>query len=226
MEDQNFQTSFIPKKPMIEARAVVSGSVSYLTIFSIFIFFTIILATGALYVYGGILTKNTAAMENDLTLSKNRFEPSKIVQLQVSDKRLRASTEILSKHITISPIFTELQSVTMKTVRYTTFNYSFDEVNNGRILIKLDGVAIGYRAVALQSDLFAKNKNFIEPMFSNLSLDDKGNVVFELSFSVDSNFVNYKNMIAGDSFDAPDTLDPLLEDDLFLDDEYMLEELN
>ena len=190
--EQNFQTSFIPKKPMIEERAVASKPVSLLTIIAILIFFTVLLGTGVLYFYSGILTKNIIKMENDLSLAQNRFEPSKIVQLQVLDKRLRASSQILSKHIAISPIFKLLQSLTMKTVSYTKFNYDFSDEKNSKIVIKMSGVAVGYRSVALQSDLFSKNKYIIDPIFSNLLLDEKGNVLFDLEFSVDPNFVDYQ----------------------------------
>ena len=68
--EQNFQTSFIPKKPMIEERAVASRPISLFTVISIFIFFTVIIATGGLYFYNVILTKNIAQMENDLNLAK------------------------------------------------------------------------------------------------------------------------------------------------------------
>ena len=124
--EQNFQTSFIPKKPMIPERVVASQPISLLTIISVFIFFTVIIASGALYFYDGILKKNITQMENDLNLAQNRFEPSKIVQLQVLDKRLIASSEILSNHVAISPIFNALQSITMKTISYTKFSYNFD----------------------------------------------------------------------------------------------------
>src|SRR3989338_9778962 len=100
--DQDFQTSFIPKKPMIEERAS-SSSVSLFTIVSIFIFASIILASGGLYFYKRILEKNITKMEDDLNLAQARFEPSKILQLQVLDNRLIASNEILSKHIVVSP---------------------------------------------------------------------------------------------------------------------------
>jgi len=200
--DQNFQTSFIPKKPMIEQRAIASRPISLFTVIAIFFFFAVILGTGALYFYNGILAKNITQMENDLTLAKNRFEPSKIVQLQVLDKRLNASSEILSKHIAISPIFKALQDITMKTVGYTKFSYDFDGSKNAKILIKISGIAVGYRSVALQSDLFAKNKYLIDPVFSNLLLDDKGNVLFDLEFSVDPNFVDYKKTLeaTGENF--------------------------
>ena len=196
--EPNFQTSFIPKKPIVEERAVPGRSVGIFTIISIFILFTVILATGGLYLYKANLVKNIAKMENDLNLAKNRFEPSKITELQLLDKRLRASSEILSRHIAITPVFQALQDITMKTVRYTKFSYDFGDVKdakNARVIIKLSGQAVGYRSVALQSDLFAKNKNLIDPVFSNLALDDKGNVLFDLEFLVDPALVDYRQML-------------------------------
>jgi hypothetical protein len=193
--EANFQTSFIPKKPMIEERVKTTRSVGFLGIIAIFILFTVCIATVALYFYKGIVTKNITAMQNNLNLARNRFEPARIAELQVLDKRLRASTEILSKHIAITPIFEILQSVTMKTVRYTKFGYSVGDEKDAKVVIKMSGIAVGYRSVALQADLFAKNKNLIDPVFSNLNLDDKGNVVFDLDFSVEPSLVNFKQML-------------------------------
>jgi hypothetical protein len=193
--EQNFQTSFIPKKPMIEERVTASRSISLFTIISLFIFFTMIVATGGLYFYDQFLAKNITKMENDLKLAKSSFEPTKIIQLQVLDRRLKASNEILQKHLAISPIFEALEDITMKTVSYKKFSYSLDETKNQKIAIKLSGEAVGYRSVALQSDLFAKNKYLMDPIFSNLSLDDKGNVLFDLEFLVDPSFVDYKKTL-------------------------------
>ena len=196
--EQNFQTSFIPKKPMVQERAVVTRSVGFLTVFSIFILFTILLVSVALYFYKGILTKNITQMANNLNLAKNRFEPSKIAELQLLDRRLRAASEILSKHIAITPVFQVLQLLTMKTVRYTKFSYDFGNKEDAKIIIKMSGLAVGYRSVALQSDLFTtkdEGKNLIDPVFSNLTLDNNGNVLFDLEFSVDPSFVDYTKML-------------------------------
>jgi hypothetical protein len=181
--EPNFQTSFIPKKPMVVERDTSSRSIGFFTILSLFILFTVLLATGGLYFYKGVVIKNIAKMEKDLSLAKNRFEPSKITELQLLDKRLRASSEILSHHIAISPVFQALSAITMKTVRYTKFSYVFGGEKNEKVIIKMSGQGVGYRSVALQSDLFTtrdEGKNFIDPVFSNLTLDDKGNVLFEL----------------------------------------------
>jgi hypothetical protein len=194
--DQNFQTSFIPKKPIVRESAVSARPVGILLIASILILFTVLLATLGIYFYKGIITKNLADMKNTLTLAQSRFEPSKITELQTLDKRLRASSEVLSNHITITPIFSALESLTMKTVRFTKFSYDMGDKQNAPVNIQMSGVAVGYRSVALQSDLFAQNKNLIDPVFSNLSLDAGGNVLFDLNFSVDPSFVNYKQNLS------------------------------
>jgi len=184
---------------MVEKRAAVSHSIGIFAIVPIFILFSVLLLSAGLYFYKGIVQKSSLEMQNDLNLAKNRFEPAKITELQVLDKRLRASSEILSKHIAITPIFEALSALTMKSVRYTKFSYGLGNEKNAKILIKMSGLAIGYRSVALQSDLFAKNKNIIDPVFSDLTLDDKGNVLFDLEFSVDPAFVDYKLMLAAES---------------------------
>ena len=193
--EQNFQTSFIPKKPIIKERALYARPVGILFVASVFVLFTVLLATGGLYFYRGILTKKIANMENTLTLAKNRFEPAKITELQILDRRLRASTQVLSKHIAITPVFKALEAITMKTVRYTKFSYILENDKTAKVTIKMSGVAVGYRSVALQSDLFAKNKNLIDPIFSNLTLDSSGNVLFDLEFLVDPSFVDYKQTL-------------------------------
>ncbi|HNW71538.1 MAG TPA: hypothetical protein PKZ36_02435 [Candidatus Paceibacterota bacterium] len=192
--DQNFQTSFIPKKPMIEQKTTEKRPIGIFVAISLIIFLAIALISGGAYFYKSVLIKNLSEMKANLELAKNRFEPSKIAQLQTFDKRLISSTEILSKHIAISPIFQVLQDSTLKTIRYTDFGYEMDDKTN-TINIKMSGQAVGYRSIALQSDLLVANKNFIDPVFSNLLLDEKGNVLFDLQFSVDPSFVNYKQVL-------------------------------
>jgi hypothetical protein len=189
--DQNFQTSFIPKKPIVNERATSSRPVGILFIISLFVLIAVLVATGGIYFYQKSLENKIGVMENSLETAKNSFEPAKIDQLQLLDKRLKASTEILSNHITITPVFDALQQVTMKSVRFTKFNY--DLGTDGKTVdIKMSGQAIGYRSIALQADLFSTNKNLIDPVFSNLTLDTSGNVLFDLDFSVPSDFVNYQ----------------------------------
>lgn len=193
--EQNFETSFIPKKPVVAERSRPTRSVGLLSITAIFILFTVLLVSGGFYFYKVVMEKRVVKMENDLNLAKNRFEPAKIAELRTLGRRLSAGTEVLAKHITIAPVFDVLEAITMKTVRYTKFDYKLSDDPTAGVKIELKGQAIGYRSIALQSDLFAENKNLIDPVFSNLALDDKGNVLFDLSFVVDRGFVDYKQAL-------------------------------
>ena len=193
--EQNFQTSFIPKKPIIAERVVASRPIGLLMLISVFILLATLLVTGGLFIYKGIMTSSIVKMKANLELAKNRFEPSKITELRNLDRRLKAADEILSNHISITPIFEALQDITMKTVRYTKFNYVLGDNPESKILVKLSGQAIGYRSIALQSDLFAKNEHLIDPVFSNLTLNDHGEVMFNLDFLVDPSFIDYKNVL-------------------------------
>jgi hypothetical protein len=188
--DQNFQTSFIPKKPILKEPTISHRPVGILMIGGLLILFTVGIATGGLYLYRNLLDKQVQSAKDTLSLARNRFEPAKITQLQELDRRLRAANEILSGHISVTPIFQALEDLTMKSVRYTKFGYTLGA--DGKIVIQMSGEAIGYRSIALQSDLYTKNKSLIDPVFSNLTLDNSGNVLFDLSFTVDPKFVNYK----------------------------------
>jgi hypothetical protein len=198
--EQDFQTSFIPKKPLIDNRVVVPHQVSLLTLISAFIFFTMLLVSGGLYFYQNLTANKIKEMGDSLNLSKDRFEPSRIKELQVLDKRLKAVDEIFSGHTTIAPIFKILQEITMKTVGYNKFDYKLGAgKDSGSVMVKISGQAADYRSVALQADLFSKNENLVNPVFYNFSLDPQGNVLFDLDFSVDSNFVNYKQTLLTES---------------------------
>jgi hypothetical protein len=198
--EQNFQTSFIPKKPIVSETSNFSASsegksVGIFMIIGIFLFITVALAGVGMYFYKDILNKNVLQMERDLVLAKNRFEPEKINELQRLDKKLSAANEILKNHVAISPIFEKLNAITLKSIRYTKFSYEFDRTQNSRVLVSMSGVATGYRGIALQSDMFTKERYFIDPVFSNLSLDERGNVLFDLEFLVDPAFVDYKQLV-------------------------------
>jgi len=191
--EQNFQTSFIPKKPIIEETSGPKKPMSFFMIFAILVFLTMALSFGGIYLYKASLNQKIEEKKLNLDRANKRFEVDTIVELQTLDKRLRSANAVLAKHLTISPVFEVLQDITMKKVRYTRFSYDIGE--NDKVIIQINGKATSYKEVALQSDLYSENKNIIEPIFSNLNLDDEGNVLFDLEFSVDPGLVNYKQAL-------------------------------
>lgn len=206
--EQNFQTSFIPKKVIVE-EVVVKGKkpVNIFTVFGIIIFLTMAIVFGGLYFYENLLNTRISKDKDSLQKAAQRFEVSRINELEILNKRLSAANKIIDSHISISPIFEVLQSITMKSIRYTKFTYEFSEKQE--IIVKMSGQAESYRSIALQSDLFSANKNLIEPVFSNLTLDDKGSVLFDLEFKIDPILVNYKQKLDQERVITP-VADPII----------------
>jgi hypothetical protein len=198
--EPNFQTSFIPKKPMIEERISSSHSIGLFTVIAIFIFFTVLIASGGLYFYKQLLNRNILSMRTSLNTAKAEFETSSIVRMQILDNRLKAADEILSRHISVRPIFDILQRITMKTVQYTTFSYDLGADKDTMVAVRMRGLAVGYRDVALQSDLFDASDELIDPVFSNLTPDTDGNIAFDLEFMVERDLINYKETLKTGGF--------------------------
>ena len=193
--DKEFQTSFIPKKTVIEKPKKIhnsGGGVVNLIAFVVFI--ASILSAGGAYFYRSSVQADIKQHKIDLQRAKNAFEPSLITELQILDKRLTAATGILDKHIAVSPIFVLLQDITLPTVRYSDFTYEIEEKTN-LVNVEIKGEAKGYSHIALQADLFGKNKFIKNPIFSEFVLDQTGNVDFNLSFSVDKSLVSFDSFL-------------------------------
>lgn len=197
--DQEFQTSFIPKKQdagqtlanaTSSAKDKTKKTKSLYMIISIIVFVASLMSAGGVYFYKGFLESNIAEMQGSLDRAKGAFEPGLISDLQLLDTRIRAAEDILGNHVAVSPIFSLLSELTFPAVQYTSFTYSLNNDTN-EVMVQMQGKATEYRWVTVQADLFNKNKNIKNPIFSNLTLDKTGRVIFDLSFSVDRAFATY-----------------------------------
>ncbi|MBP6926177.1 MAG: hypothetical protein KBB70_00580 [Candidatus Pacebacteria bacterium] len=201
--DQQFQTSFIPKKPVTEARAPVSrGGANFFSLAATIIFIIAILLLGGAYFYRMTTIKERDAITADIGAKTKTFDPDFLNEVTTLDKRIRAANEVLAKHTLVSPIFTKLEQLSLKTIQYNKFELSpATTATAAPVNIKMSGRAVNYAAIASQSDVLAgvgstKNTYFINPIFSNLNLDDKARVSFDLTFSVDSDLVSYSTYIS------------------------------
>jgi hypothetical protein len=196
MEPQ-FQTSFIPKTPLNETRPQAKSSVSILTFIATIIFISSIIAGVGVYFYKGYLVKKMDEAKITLTENQERFEPDSIRNLQETDKRLLAATEILSKHVMVTPLFNALEALTMKKVKFNKFTFSTggEAGTSGKLEVSLSGVASDYTTIALQSDVFSKDqyRKYVKDVsFTNLVLTDSGSVTFNLGFTVDPTLLSYQ----------------------------------
>ena len=191
--EQEFQTSFIPKKPIAEERVVKKASFNFANFLGILIFLVALISAGGVYLWKATLNKKVADAKQSLKLAQDKFEIQSVQDLQTLDKRLTSGNELLENHIIMAPIFAALQQMTLQSVRFTKFAYSLSSVGNSAktMDVKMSGAARTYNALAVQADILGKNKYFRDPIFSNLSLDDKGNILFDVQFTLDPIFLSY-----------------------------------
>lgn len=206
--DQNFQTSFIPKRALAEDRIERPKSVSIFLFFATVIFIGSVAAAGFVYFYKTSLTAQVAQMKIDLQKAESAFEGDFIRQLQRTDKRINAANAVLADHIAVSPIFQELQEATLKSIQFTKFSYTITGSGpTAKITVQMSGKSQSYTAIALESAKLVENKYIKDPIFSNLTPNDQGIVLFDLTFNVDPQFVLYRAALARTSI-APTTTPP------------------
>ncbi len=190
--DTNFQTSFIPKKPLAEERVVAPKHTSLFAFVATLVFFAALAAAGAVYFYKASLEKDIVSMDAQLAAARNAFEPSLITTLKTLDRRMTDANLLLTNHVAVSPIFAALQQHTLKSIQFTKFSYSTEADPSAPVTVRMSGKARDYASIALQSDSFAKNRNIHNSIFSNLTLDQTtGLVGFDLVFTVDAELVRF-----------------------------------
>ncbi len=195
--DQNFQTSFIPKKALAEDRVERPKSVSIFLFLGTILLIASIIGAGFVYFYKTTVERKIVQQKADLQKAEGAFEGDFIQELQTIDRRINAASEVLSNHIIVSPIFDALSQSTLKSIQFTKFSYNVvGSGTSAEVRVQMSGRATGYTAVAIESDELTKNKYIKDPVFSNLNLDDQGNILFELTFSVDPKLVLFNEVIA------------------------------
>ena len=190
--DTRFQTSFIPKKPIVGSDTVYSSArVSAFFVVALILFLTSVAAAAGVYVYEKTLEKSNLANDQKLGEKEKRFEPATLNEIQVKNTQISAAKDILAKHIVISEFLKNLSTLTLQTIRFKTFDYKYTSPE--KITISMKGEGRDFRSVALQSDIFAKkNIIFRNPIVSNLAVNTDGTIDFDFTASLTADVVSYK----------------------------------
>lgn len=210
--ENSFQTSFIPKKPIIANGATSSKSSSVISIsmvVSIFILVVMLLAAGGLYFYKEfILVKDKQALSDNLKKVKESFNKDTVTELEMYDKRTTVARQVLEGHIVLSPLFEKINELTLSSIQYTKFDH---KITNNLFAVQMSGIARDYKSIALQADVFNTDKGavFKDVIFSNLTKDKNNFVTFDVEFDVDPSLLSYANNITG--IEPAPVLPPTLE---------------
>ena len=194
--DGTSQTSFIPKKPL--APTTPSGyerrSVGIIMLVSIIIFIGAIALTGGVLIYKRVLNSQIVGAKATLEHDRQVFEPATILELQRLDKRIETSKKLIKTHVATSLLFDILSRETLKTVRFTGLTIT-TSAESGKVALTLDGQAKSYASVALQSDAFSNSKDIREPVFTDLNLDQLGNIGFRVTAAVETADLLYEKLL-------------------------------
>ncbi len=208
----NFQSSFIPKDPVVTEdvfKKKKAGPVGVLAV-SLFIFSIII--AGAMFVYKGLLKNEIQNIQSELAAAEKNIDKKTINELMQFSKKLNIVKSIVVKHQVVSGFLDSLASSTVKTVQFT--NLSFGTLSKDNLSVTLTGKTVNYASVALQENVFSKNKFWKNMQFSELGLLDKGMISFKVAVGIDPQIILYSLFAAPDALssdiqNSPDNLDGL-----------------
>jgi hypothetical protein len=193
--EPKMQTSFIPKKPMVEAKPKGSG-ISLFLLLSVIIFIVSASLAGAIFVWKDSLVKKIETDKAALVAARSTYEEKTIEDLIRLDERLKQSNVLLSKHIAVSPVFTLLEKNILRAVRIRTMKFS--HTSDGKIRVDLSGTAQSYEALSKQSEAFGDSNlraYLTQPVISDFNLSADGGVSFNFTTMINPNLISYSELI-------------------------------
>lgn len=205
--EPKFKTSFIPKTPMAESgpKKKKGGGKSSLmglvTLITLIIFLAAIALGVGVFLYQQFLEQSIESKSQSLERARAAFEPAVIEELARLDKRIDVAQTLLANHTAPSALFAFLEDNTLQTIQFTDFRFSILE--GGQASVSTSGVAASFSAVVLQSDVFSQSRAIRNPIFSNLNLNQEGDVVFEFSAEVDPSLISYSETLGARPQPAP-----------------------
>lgn len=192
--EPKFQTSFIPKRSLQETSTSrkIPKRVDLFFVLALLVLLLSLASAGGVFVYGKYVKTSIDNKAKELEEIKTAFDPALISEFSRLSKKMTVARDLLGSHISASAVFRALSDSTLKSVKFDDFTYLFAP---DKITITMKGQSKNFASIALQSDLFNKNKVFKNIVFSNLNLDKNGNVNFVFSADIDSSNILYKNNV-------------------------------
>jgi hypothetical protein len=198
------QTSFIPKKPIVESRPAGSG-VSLFLLLSIIIFIVTVAAAFGVWLWQASLVTQIEKDKQDLLTAKSKYEEGSINDLIRLDNRINISKNLLNSHLAVSPVFALLENNVLKFVRLKSMKFSY--AGKDKVTINLSGIASSYDVLSKQSDAFgnAKLDSVISrPVISDFNPLAEGGISFNFSASIFSKLITVAEI-------NQDTLAPIMD---------------
>ena len=206
--EPSIPTSFIPKRPIDSSTTPApyrSRTVGLLSLVTVVVIIGTGIAFAGVYLYQKQLVAQKASLEKSITEARDGIGTEFVSGMKRLDARISGVKDLIKNHVVVTPIFEALESSTLRSIQYRDFSYSIETVKSDSapsgskepsIVVNISGTAKNYASIALQSDAFSENKLIKNPVFSNLTVDDKSrNINFKLTFSVNMSDLSYQTFI-------------------------------
>ena len=181
--------SFIPQKTFEPAFYKRRGP-GIIIVFSFLLFFISISVYGALFLYKNSLDKEIKVLTDSLERAKAALELPLINEVNRTSEQIAYSKKLLEQHVSFAPVLDFLEKNTLKDVRFKGLKY--ETAPNKNPTVFLDGSARNYATLALQGDIFEKDKNIKEVVFSGLGLGERGMINFAVKLVLAPQMLIYK----------------------------------
>lgn len=207
--DTKFQTSFIPKKPLMPTggRIKTSHGISFFSIIVILILLVALLGAGVVFSMERYYTNRVTTMAAELQAAEDSLNQGEIAEWVRLDKRIEIGKTLLENHLAVSSFFDLLQQMTLKSIQFRNFSYAV--APGQKVAINMDGLADSFAALALQSDELAKqSKSISNQLFSNIDQDKtSGKINFKFSALVDPMLISYQKTLDTSGIEQDSSVD-------------------
>lgn len=205
--ETKFQTSFIPKKPIVPTN--VSGgnkpTISIILTLGVLVFLASILLAGGSYLYKRTLITSQDKYKKELAKKEKQFNIDLIEKLKKANTRIDTATRILDNHLAVSQIFNIISQFTIEKVRFMSMDVTTPVNASEGVKIDMRGYGTNLSSVAFQSDVFAKLEKYglrkivKNPIMSEPNFDAGGTVSFGFSAIIDPDSISYTKSVSGDT---------------------------
>lgn len=190
----NFQTSFIPKKPVSgeTERVKVVHDTDIFTLAATITFIVTALLYGGLYFYKNMIVNQITEADKQLNDARSAILPDEIKKLLDANSRITTASSLLDKHLVNSKMLLLLGDLAVKKLKFNDLSYTN---KTGTPTIKINGEVQTYNALAKQQEIFSGSEYVKNPTFSNIGLGEAGSIKFQFTSTIESEILSYKKAV-------------------------------
>jgi hypothetical protein len=186
--ETKFQTSFIPKKPlMAQESAHVPSTTSVFMVIAIIIFILSLGAAGFTFIAKGLLLKSQETAKVNLAENEKRFDLPLIEKIKNANLKIDLANQLLKNHVAASEALAMVAGLTAEKVHFSSFEFTSGAIAPALAIaapapaapgqspaesvlpsskpqpvyqIKMKGITDTFNSVAFQSDVFGNSSKY------------------------------------------------------------------